>query len=91
MAPHLAESQQVLIGHMIASKVPFEAKHIAKVAVCSRRTIQTTRSNTRKFGSTKAPPNREGRHRSITPPMLDALCEHLLDESGLYLEEMMLF
>ena len=39
MALHLAESQHVIIGDMIASEVPFKAKQIANVAGCSRRTI----------------------------------------------------
>ena len=43
MAPHLAESQHVIIGDMIASKSPFKAKQIANVAGCSRRAIQEGR------------------------------------------------
>jgi hypothetical protein len=42
---------------MIASNIPFKAKQIAKVAGCSRRTIQRKKSNIRKFGSIKATPN----------------------------------
>jgi transposase len=49
------------------------------------------RSNIRDFGSTKAPPNSVGRPRSVTPPMLDALCEYLLEKPELYQEEMVLF
>jgi hypothetical protein len=41
--------------------------------------------------TTKAPPNSVGRPRSVTPPMLDALCEHLLEKPELYQEEMVLF
>ena len=90
MAPHLAESQNVTIDNMIASKIPFKARQIAKVACCSLRTIHTKKTNMRRFGSTRASPNRGGRPRSITPPMLDALRGHLLEEPGLYLEEMAL-
>jgi DDE superfamily endonuclease len=49
------------------------------------------RSNIRDFGSTKAPPNSVRRPRSIIPPMLDALCEHLLEKPELCQEEMVLF
>ena len=87
MAPHLAESQHVIISDMIASKVPFKAKQIAKVAGCSQRTIYTKRSKR----LPKASPNPVGRPRNITPPILDTLCEHLLEDPGLYLEEMVLF
>ena len=86
MAPHLAESQHVIIGDMIASKVPFKAKQIANVAGCSRRTIYR-----RSKRLPKASPNTVGRPRSITPPILDALCEHLRENPKLYLEEMVAF
>lgn len=49
------------------------------------------RKNLRLFGSVHAPPNRIGRRRSITPPMLEALCDHLLEKPGLYLDEMAVF
>jgi hypothetical protein len=39
----------------------------------------------------KAPPNRVRRPRTITPLMLDALCEHLLEKPELYQEEIVLF
>lgn len=44
LAPHLAESQHVLIADMNASKIPFKAEQIAKVAGCSPRSIHRTRS-----------------------------------------------
>jgi hypothetical protein len=43
------------------------------------------------FGTTKAPLNGGGRPRSITPLMLEVLCEHLLEKHKLYLEEMAVF
>jgi hypothetical protein len=87
MAPHLAESQHVIIGDMTASKVPFKAKQIANVAGCSRRAIYRRRLNR----PPRTSPNPVGRPRSITPLILDTLCEHLLENPGLYLEEMVLF
>jgi len=80
MAPHLAESPHVIIGDMIASKVPFKAQQIANVAGCSRCTVYGRRSKRRP----KASPNHIGRPRSITPPMLDALCEHLRENPVIY-------
>lgn len=91
MAPHLAESQHVLIRDMITSRMPYKAHEIANVAGCSSRSIHRIRSNIRDFSSTKAPPNRAGRTRSVTPVMLEALCEHLLEKPELYQEEMVLF
>jgi transposase len=90
MAPNLAKSQHALIGDMILSK-SFKANKIAADAGCSTRTIHRLRSNIRAFGSTKAPPNGVGRPRSVTPPMLDALCQYLLEKPGLYRDEMVLF
>lgn len=64
---------------------------IAEAAECSERSIKSTRSNIRDYGTTKAPPNGGGRSRYVPPLMIDALCEHLLEKSGLYLEEMAIF
>ena len=86
MAPHLAESQHIIIGDMIASKSPFKAKQIANVAGCSRRAIHRRRSRR----LPKASPNPIGRPRSITPLILDTLCKYLLNDPRLYLEEMVL-
>lgn len=84
MAPNLAESQHAVIGDMIHSKL-FKANEIAEVTGCSRRSICAINRNLRCFGSTKAPPNGVGRPRSVTPPMLDALREHLQENPGSYL------
>lgn len=64
---------------------------MAEAAECSEPTIKNIRRNLRLFGSVHAPPNRIGRRRSITPLMLEALCKHLLEKPGLYLDEMVLF
>ena len=89
MAPNLAESQHAQIRDMILSNRP--AAEIADVVGCSERSVFAIKSNPRGFGSTKAPSNGVGRPRSITPPMLDALCEHLLEKPGLYQDEIVLF
>lgn len=64
---------------------------IAEAANCSTRAIPRIRSNLRLFGSSKAPPNKGGRPRSISPIMLEALCDHLLEKPDLYLDEMAIF
>jgi hypothetical protein len=78
MAPNLAASQHELIRDMILSNVLTTAQ-MADVAGCSDRSIRHIRSNLECFGTTRAPFNGVGRPRSITPPMLRALCEHLID------------
>jgi hypothetical protein len=89
MAPNLAESQHAQIRDMILSNRP-PAK-IADAVSCSRRSVFAIKSNLRSFGSTKAPSNGVGWPRSITPPMLEALCEYLLEKPDLYRDEMALF
>lgn len=91
MAPRLAISQLILIRDMLVSGEPLTASQIAEAAGCSERSIKNIRSNLRLFGSVRAPPNGVGRRRSITPVMLEALCDHLLERPGLYLDEMVLF
>ena len=90
MAPNLAKSTLVLIYDMIASN-ELTTSQMAKAAGCSKRAIIRIRSNLRLFGSVKAPPMKPGRPQSITPIMLEALCDHLLDKPDLYLHEMELF
>ncbi|EER25472.1 mariner-Tc1 transposon family protein [Coccidioides posadasii C735 delta SOWgp] len=61
---------------------------MAKAAGCSERTITHIRKNLWLFGSASPPLIHAGRPRSITPPMLDALCDHLTEKPGLYVDEM---
>lgn len=75
---------------MIHSK-SLTADKMAAVAGCSRRSICAISRNLRCFGSTKAPSNGGGRPRSVTPQMLDTLCEYLQENPGLYLYEMVKF
>lgn len=90
MAPNLAPSQHDQIRDMIVGQ-SLTNPQMADVAGSSIRTIKSIRANLRCFGNTKAPRNGCGRPRSLTPPMLDALCEHLLEKPDLYLDEMAVF
>jgi hypothetical protein len=67
------------------------AAQMAEVAGCSKRSIKAIRSNLYYFGTTKAPSNGGGRPRSVTPSMLEALCEHLLEKPEPYQDEMAVF
>jgi transposase len=89
MAPNLEEWQHTVIRDMHSKS--FKAAEIADFAGCSIRSYYAIRKNLRCFGSTKAPSNGVGRPRSVTPPMLDALCEHLQENPGSYLYEMVDF
>lgn len=87
MAPNLSTSQHEQLDGMIR----YSALHdddIAEQVGCSRRAVRRTRANMRHFHATKAPPNGGGRPSTITPPMLSALCNKLLEEPTLYQNEM---
>ena len=90
MAPTLAESQHVMIEHMILSRT-VRSVDIAAAAGCSDRSVRAIRANMRCFGSTRAPFNGAGRPRLITPVILDALREKLLEKPGMYQDEMVIF
>ena len=75
---------------MISSK-PLTTSQMAEAAECSKRSIINISNNLRRFGNVKAPPTRVGRRRSITLPMLAALCDRLLEKPGLYIDEMVIF
>jgi transposase len=90
MAPHLAKAQVALITGMLSSGL-FTNSEIATAANCSTRGVRRISSNIRYYGAPQAPRNGGGRKRSITPAMLDALCEHSLEKPGLYQSEMILF
>lgn len=90
MAPNLAASQRNLIYDMLVTS-SHTADTIADIAGCSTRSVKAIRSNIRAFNTAKAPWNGGGRPRSITPSMLEALREHLLEKPDKYLDEMVIF
>jgi len=79
MAPNLSVAKRTLINNMLASNSS-TGSEIAEVTGCAERTIKRHRANRRCFGTTSAPANRGGRRARITPVILDALCEHLLEK-----------
>lgn len=91
MASRLAVSQLDLIGDALISSPPLTTSQIARIADCSPRSVRTIRSNLHCFGNVRAPPNGVGRCQSITPSMLNVLCDHLLEKPDLYQDDMVLF
>ncbi|KAJ5084558.1 hypothetical protein NUU61_009137 [Penicillium alfredii] len=84
MAPNLAKSTLVLIHDMISSD-ELTTSQMAEAAGCSERAIIRIRSNLRLFGNVKAPPITAGQPRTITPIMLEDLCDHLFEKPDFYL------
>ena len=91
MARSIDSWQRKMIIHMICSKNRLTTSQIAKVTQCSERSITNIRKNLRLFGSARSPPVSVGRQPSITPMMLDALCDYLAEKPTLYVEEMAIF
>lgn len=61
---------------------------MAQAAGCSKGINLGTYSSVRLFGSVKVPPSKDRQQQSITPIMLEALCDHLLEKPDIYLDEM---
>ena len=80
MAPRLPSSRLHFIRDMIQAQ-SLTRSQMAEAAECSEQTIKNIRRNLRLFGSVRAPSNRIGRRRSVTPLMLEALCNHLLEKT----------
>lgn len=89
MAPRLSPSKLRFIHDMIESK-SLTTPQMADAAECSERTIKNIRRSLRVFGNVYTTPTYIRRRRSITPLMLDAHCDHLLENPGLYLDEMVI-
>lgn len=91
MAPKLEAWRLELIRDMIQDSEPYTNAQIAEAAHCTPRSVSTIRSNLRCFESVRAPANGIGRRRTITPLMVEALCERLLEKPDLYQDEMVVF
>ena len=76
-----------MIVHMSSSKNRLTTSQMAKPAKCSERSITNIRKKMRLFSPNppKIPP---GQSPSVTPVMLDALCDRLAEIPGLYIDEM---
>lgn len=78
------------ICHMILNKSSTTSQ-MAKAAGCSERTITHIRKTYGCLAVLVRLQSVLSRPRSITPPMLDALCDHLTEKPGLYVDEMVVF
>lgn len=77
--------------HDMINSGELSISEIAEAARCSKRAITRIRSNLRLFGSITAPPMKARRPLSITPIILEALCDYLVEKPDLYLHEIELF
>lgn len=95
MAPNLALATHELTQNIINSKLQGDKvpndDDVAKIGLCTARTVRYHRSNMHLYRSTKAPSNGAGRPRTITPPMLTALCAQLAVDPCMRLRDMATF
>lgn len=89
MARHLKPHKRAIIIHMIRSQ-RFTSQQIAYAAKCSRRSVSDIHRKLQKFGSAR-PLVHAGRPTTLTPLVLDTLCDHLIHKPGLYIDEMATF
>ncbi|KAM5361446.1 hypothetical protein ACJA88_014462 [Fusarium oxysporum] len=75
MAPRLSDADHEMMEAMIQRGEP--TKQIAQSIPCDPRTVRKAKARYRLFESTKAPPNRVGRHKKVTPYKRDALLKSL--------------
>jgi hypothetical protein len=87
MAPRPSPAKPHLIRDMIESQT-VTIFQMAEEAECTKLTIINIRRNLWQFGSIYAPQTRIGRKRTMTPLMIEALCDHISEKPGLYLDEM---
>jgi hypothetical protein len=59
---------------------------MAEAAGCSKRSLITINANLQMFGAVRASLAPGGRPGVITPVMLEAPCEHLVEKPDLYLD-----
>jgi transposase len=90
MTPRLPPSMLEMLSDMILSK-SLNTSQMAEAAECGGRSIINICNNLHRFGNVRIPPTRVGRRRRITPAMLEAICDHLIEKAGLYVDEMALF
>ena len=91
MAQNLESWQREIIVHMIHSRKKSTTAQMAGIAKCTERSVTHICKNLRLFSTARAPPVPAGQPPSITPLMLDALCDRLTEKPGLYVEEMAIF
>ncbi|PTD02587.1 hypothetical protein FCULG_00012599 [Fusarium culmorum] len=89
MAPRLSDADHKKIEAMIQRGEA--TKQIAQAIPCDPRTFRKARARYRLFESTKAPSNRVGRHKKVTPYKRDALLDRLAQDPTTDRSEMATF
>lgn len=89
MAPRLSDADYEKIEAI--TRHGETTKQIAQAIPCDTQTVRKARARYRLFESTKAPPNRVGRHKKVTTYKRDALLDRLADHPTTDRSEMITF
>jgi transposase len=89
MAPRLSDADHEMMKAMIQSGET--TKQIAQAIPCDPRTVRKARVRYQLFESSKAPPNRVGRRKKVTPYKRDALLDRLAGHPTTDRSEMVTF
>ncbi|CZS75078.1 unnamed protein product [Fusarium graminearum] len=89
MAPRLSDADHEMMEAMIQRGET--TKQIAQAIPCDPRTVRKAKARYRLFESTKAPPNRVGRYKKVTPYKRDALLDRLAGHPTTDRSEMVTF
>ncbi|RYC79785.1 hypothetical protein BFJ63_vAg17333 [Fusarium oxysporum f. sp. narcissi] len=89
MAPRLSDADHEMMKAMIQRGEP--TKQIAQAIPCDPRTVRKAKARYRLFASTKAPPNRVGPYKKVTPYKRDALLDRLTEHPTTDRSEMVTF
>lgn len=84
MAPRPPLSKLHLFRDMIESQ-PLTTSQMVEEAECSQATITNIRRSLRRFGSVYTAPTRIGQKRTMTPLLIEALCDHLSEKPSTYI------
>lgn len=88
-APRLSPAK--LVSHTWYDSQSFTASENLRNGLSKRLTIINIRRSLPQFGIIYVPQSRVGRKRTVTPLMIEDLCDHLCEKRGLFLEETAVF
>lgn len=95
MAPNLSAATRTLLQDLILCKLKDNSEikysEIAQLANCTPRAVRYARSNILHFGTIRAPSNRVGRPKKVTPTMWDAVKSQLASEPCMTQREIAVF
>jgi hypothetical protein len=79
-----------IIQNIILSK-SLTTSQMGKAVECGKRSVINISNNLHRFRNVRGPQTTVSPRQSVNPPMLQALCDHLLRKPRLYVDEVAIF